>query len=223
MTTAARADPDDRARATARSASRRHRPGARVLLVEPAHALGFEEVTRRVLDHRRAVELVFGHRDTRAAAASAAAARFARDRARRPPPGCRPRCRRRSRCGADRRRPRPRARAPIRTRRRSRRPRPGTCLGREAVVDRHDDRAGVVADRRPSWSCVSSSPAPSRRRGTRRSAAVRVRGRRVNTRTGIAPAGPGMVRSQTSCTGAWDTRVRRAAIIVAAGSGVASA
>ena len=120
---------------------------ARVVVVEPAHGVGFEEVAGRVVDHRRRLELVVGHgvheqlvhghrhRRHRARRARPTAARL--------PPALSPPIGDAggvtAEIGRVRGDPRPRGDAVVDRARELR-------LGREPVVDRHHDRVDRIAE-----------------------------------------------------------------------------
>ena len=143
-----------------------------------------------------AVELVVGDRDTRAAGAPAAASPRSRatsaTTAARLPPALSPPI---AIAARGRRRPRRRAAATHSPRGDAVVGRAGELrLGREAVVDRHDDRADRVGRAGgTSWSCVSRLPVtqPPPWNHTTIGSPVAALGR--NTRTGMSPAGPGIV------------------------------
>ena len=175
---------------------------ARVVLEEPAHVVGLEAVPDRVVDHRRVRELEVGDRihEQLELGRRAAAPRARRGRPRRR--GCRPRCRRRARRGRDRRRARARASRPMSTRRRSRRGRRGTsppARGGSRPTRRSRRRLRSAAGRgcRGCRGCRG----PNRRRGTTRRSGRSAAPEGRYTRTGISPAGPGIVRPSTANSG----------------------
>ena len=91
---------NDRRPATARTASPRVILGAGVVVEEPAHAVGFEEVASRVVDHRRTLELVVGDGIHEQLETWRRQPLFAGNQTHDRRADCRPRCHRRARCAA---------------------------------------------------------------------------------------------------------------------------
>ena len=190
---------------------------ARVVLPEPAHAFGFEEVALGVVDHRRAVELDLGdrvHEQLQLRLREPAFARVERDDRGEVAARAVAADRDAMRVGADlvrvRERPLVRGEAVVGRGRELR-------FRREPVVDRHHDRAGVIREQPPELVVrveVARDPSatvePQQQRQARlaRSAGTRARESR--------PPGPGIVRSYTSCTGCFGNSGFVVAAIIAA-------